>query len=124
MRYPSSLKKGGTIGFAAPSFGCTIEPYHTAFLHAVDRFRQAGFQTLYGPNVFADDGIGISSTPQNCGNEITSMFTGAKADVILSCGGGELMENKAAWHHKVPTAEEYAIIKADLEARREAALHE
>ena len=45
------------------------------------------------------------------------------ANTVKGCGS-PLMENKAAWHHKVPTAEEYAIIKADLEARREAALHE
>lgn len=45
------------------------------------------------------------------------------ANTVKGCGS-PLMENKAAWHHKVPTVEEYAIIKADLEARREAALHE
>ena len=45
------------------------------------------------------------------------------ANTVKGCGS-PLMENKAAWHHKVPTAEEYAIIMADLEARREAACHE
>lgn len=45
------------------------------------------------------------------------------ANTVKGCGS-PLMENKAAWHHKVPTAEEYAVIKADLAARREAALHE
>ena len=34
------------------------------------------------------------------------------------------MENKTAWHHKVPTAEEYAQIMIDLKAREEVALHE
>ncbi|MCQ2501296.1 MAG: transketolase [Lachnospiraceae bacterium] len=34
--------------------------------------------------------------------------------------GSSVMENKAAWHHKVPTAEEYAQIKADFAARKEA----
>jgi len=34
------------------------------------------------------------------------------------------MENKAAWHHKVPTADEYEQIKKELAARKEAALHE
>ncbi len=34
--------------------------------------------------------------------------------------GSEVMENKASWHHKVPTQEEYAKIQADLAARREA----
>ena len=38
MRYPKFLEKGGTIGFVAPSFGCNIEPYRTAFGHALDTF--------------------------------------------------------------------------------------
>jgi transketolase len=38
--------------------------------------------------------------------------------------GSSVMENKAAWHHKVPTQEEYEQIMKDLEARKEAALNE
>lgn len=34
--------------------------------------------------------------------------------------GSPVMENKAGWHHKVPTDEEYAQIMADLEAAKEA----
>lgn len=34
--------------------------------------------------------------------------------------GSEVMENKAAWHHRVPSCEEYEQIKADLIARKEA----
>ena len=45
------------------------------------------------------------------------------ANTVKGCGS-EIMENKANWHHKVPNAEEYATIMADLEARKEAALHE
>ena len=33
--------------------------------------------------------------------------------------GSSVMENKAGWHHHVPTQEEYDQIMADLEARRE-----
>ena len=36
--------------------------------------------------------------------------------------GSSVMENKAAWHHKVPSIEEYTQIMKDLEARKEAAL--
>ena len=36
--------------------------------------------------------------------------------------GSPVMENKAAWHHKVPSIEEYTQIMKDLEARKEAAL--
>lgn len=45
------------------------------------------------------------------------------ANTTKGCGSS-VMENKANWHHKVPTAEEYDQIMKDLEARREAALHE
>lgn len=45
------------------------------------------------------------------------------ANTVKGCGS-PVMENKASWHHRVPTAEEYAQIMADLEARREAACHE
>lgn len=45
------------------------------------------------------------------------------ADTIKGCGSA-VMENKANWHHKVPTKEEYDQIMRDLEMRREAAIHE
>lgn len=38
--------------------------------------------------------------------------------------GSAVMENKAGWHHRVPSAEEYAQIMADMDARKEAALNE
>lgn len=38
--------------------------------------------------------------------------------------GSAVMENKAGWHHHVPTQEEYEQIVADFAARKEAALHE
>lgn len=38
--------------------------------------------------------------------------------------GSSVMENKADWHHHVPSEEEYVQIMADLDARKEAALHE
>ncbi len=45
------------------------------------------------------------------------------ANTIKGCGS-PVMENKASWHHHVPTKEEYEIIAADLAARREALAHE
>lgn len=50
--------------------------------------------------------------------------TAVIANTVKGFGGGSLMENKAPWHHKVPTAEEYETIAAELERRREEALHE
>lgn len=66
-------------------------------------------------------------------NQLRAAFEGAKAtkgkptviiaNTIKGCGSS-IMENKANWHHKVPTREEYDTIMKDLEARKEAALHE
>ena len=91
MRYPEFLKNAGTIGFPAPSFGCSIEPYRTSFDHALKVFRKKGFHTLPGPNAYAGDGIGISTSPQKCGEEFTQMMLSDRCDVLISCGGGELM---------------------------------
>lgn len=91
MKIPHFLKKGGTIGFAAPSFGCTTEPYKTCFKRAEKKFNESGYRTVEGPDVFRDDGTGISSTPENCGLEFTEMYLSGENDVIMSCGGGELM---------------------------------
>lgn len=43
------------------------------------------------------------------------------ANTIKGFGGGEVMENKAPWHHKVPSEEEYQMILAELLKRRDAA---
>ena len=45
------------------------------------------------------------------------------ANTVKGCGS-PVMENKAAWHHKVPTAQEYSEIIRDFEKRKEALLHE
>ena len=45
------------------------------------------------------------------------------ANTTKGCGSS-VMENKANWHHKVPNQEEYTQIMADLQARKEAYLHE
>jgi muramoyltetrapeptide carboxypeptidase LdcA involved in peptidoglycan recycling len=96
MRYPKTFKDRnnhaakGIIYFAAPSFGCAIEPYHSAFLHALERFENTGYKIILGENCFRSEGIGISSTPQSCGKELNAAFV-SEADAVLSCGGGELM---------------------------------
>jgi len=91
MRYPEYLKKNETIGFVAPSFGCAIEPYYTAFLNAQKKLAEMGYQLQLGPNCYKGEGIGISSTPENCGAELTESYTSEENQVIFSCGGGELM---------------------------------
>ena len=91
MRYGEFLRQGQTIGFAAPSFGCNIEPYRTGFDHAVSRFESMGYGILKGPNVYEGSGIGISNEPELCAAEFMDLYCGKDAKVILSCGGGELM---------------------------------
>ena len=46
MRYPEFLKDRGTIGFVAPSMGCTTEPYRSAFDNAIKRFHSMGYKTI------------------------------------------------------------------------------
>ena len=46
------------------------------------------------------------------------------ANTIKGFGGGEVMENKASWHHHVPNQEEYQQIIDALNARREAVINE
>ena len=91
MRFPSYLPEGGTIGFVAPSFGCAAEPYRSAFDHSLAVWKQKSYQTLIGPNAYAGEGIGISNTPQLCGKELTEGYLSEDSDVLISCGGGELM---------------------------------
>ena len=91
MRYPEFLAPGGRIGFIAPSFGCSTEPYKSAFDAALTYFRRRGHETVLGPNCREAKGIGKSNTPEACGAEINDFFTNDRADVIISCGGGETM---------------------------------
>ena len=48
MRYPDFLKIGDTIGFAAPSFGCSIEPYRSCFDRAQKVLEKKGYGILLG----------------------------------------------------------------------------
>ena len=100
MRYPKPLQDNGTIGFIAPSFGCAIEPYQSRFENALKIFNEMGYNTYLGPNCYEGSGIGISSTPERCGAELNSVMIDKsvldsseyeKSDVIITCGGGELM---------------------------------
>ena len=91
MRYPEFLKEKGTIGFVAPSFGCAIEPYYSAFNNAIKKWEEMGYKLNLGPNCFASNGVGISNEPRLCGEELSEWYCDEENDIILSCGGGELM---------------------------------
>ncbi|MCM1040410.1 MAG: LD-carboxypeptidase [Ruminococcus sp.] len=91
MRYPDFLKPNGTIGFVAPSFGCATEPYKSAFMNAQKKWTEQGYRLQLGPNCYVEEGIGISNTPEKCGEELQTSYCSRENDVIISCGGGELM---------------------------------
>lgn len=91
MKYPNFLPRQGTIGFVAPSFGCAIEPYKTAFENAQKKLRELGFSLDMGPNCSEGKGIGISNTPDRCGRELTDYYLKEENHCLISCGGGELM---------------------------------
>lgn len=91
MRYAEFLKEGGTIGFVAPSFGANIEPYYSAFDRALENLTKKGYSYVLGPNCYAGEGIGISNTPEKCGEELETAYCDTKSQVLISCGGGEEM---------------------------------
>ena len=78
---------------------------------------------------FAAFGWHVIECDGNDMNSLDAAFTEAKetrgqpsvviAHTIKGCGSS-VMENQAPWHHKVPNAEEYAQIQADLTSRKEA----
>ena len=91
MKFPDFLQKNGTIGLVAPSFGCSEDPYLTCMQEAEKYFEGQGYHVVEGPNCRKNEGIGISSTPYNCGHELTDFYCSDKNDILLTCGGGELM---------------------------------
>ncbi|WP_029067304.1 S66 family peptidase [Lachnobacterium bovis] len=91
MRYPHYLKEKNTIGFVSPSFSCAIEPYFSAFKNAQTKFIEKGYNIYLGYNCYVNKGIGICNTPQECARELQEMYESDKNDILISCGGGELM---------------------------------
>lgn len=91
MKYGHFLPEKGAIGFIAPSFGCNIEPYRTAFGHALAVWQGKNYELKCGPNVYEGAGLGISNTPEKCAQEFNDWYQSPETDVLISCGGGELM---------------------------------
>ncbi len=91
MKFPKHLEKGGTIGIAAPSFGAATEPYKTRFAIAVKQFKELGYNVKIGDCCTKSDGLGISTSPHIAAKELEQFYLDDSIDVIISCGGGELM---------------------------------
>ena len=90
MRYPNFLPEGGTVGLVAPSFGCA-GPMGASLDSAVSCFEKMGLRVAEGPNCRRMDGLGISAPPEECGQELTEGYCDPDIDILISCGGGELM---------------------------------
>lgn len=91
MRYAPFIKPGDTLGYIAPSFGCSIDPYKSCFDNALKNWQEAGYKSLLGPNAYAGEGCGISNTPEKCAEEFMSFYLSQEPAALLSVGGGELM---------------------------------
>ena len=87
---PKKITKTAKITLVAPSFGCTTEPYLTRLNEAIKIFKELGFQVVDGENIFKEDGIASSNTPEERAKEFMKAYD-SDTDVIMSVGGGELM---------------------------------
>ena len=90
MRYPSFLKKGGTIGLIAPSFGVSSYPYEEKYENAVKKFRNLGYNIVECDSVRNLSKL-RSNTPAIRAAEFMQMYTDYRIDFIVSVGGGEIM---------------------------------
>lgn len=79
----------------------------------------------FGWNVISVNGNDIAELDAafSSAKETSGMPTVVIANTIKGYGSS-VMENKANWHHKVPSDEEYIQITADFKARKEAVLNE
>ncbi len=90
MRFPSPLRKGDRIDFVAPSFGVTTEPYATRFEASLRHFEKLGYELNVFPNVYKNEGIAGSASPEERGKEINEAFA-SPSKAVISVGGGETM---------------------------------
>ena len=81
------------------------------------RFRAFGWNSIHAQGNNIESLNEAFEEAKTCKGKPTVII----ADTIKGYGGGEIMENKADWHHKVPTPEMYETISAELLKRRDAA---
>ena len=81
------------------------------------RFRAFGWNSIHAQGNNIESLNEAFEEAKTCKGKPTVII----ADTIKGYGGGAIMENKADWHHKVPTQEMYETISAELLKRRDAA---
>ncbi len=90
LKAPTPLEKGDEIAFVAPSFGVSTEPYASRMEASLINLKKQGFTARVYPNVYKDEGVAASVSPEERGKEINEAFA-SKAKAIFSVGGGETM---------------------------------
>lgn len=90
MKQPEYITNNAKIIYIAPSFGATFDPYLSRYNASKKNLMKMGYQVSDGENVHLEMGVASSNTPQKRAEEF---FTAYKSDndVLLSTGGGELM---------------------------------
>ncbi len=91
IKRPENIKAGDVIGITAPSFGAAIEPYSLLIDIAEDNIRNRGYRIVEGKTARLGDGIGISTDPKVCADELMDFYKRDDINAIISAGGGELM---------------------------------
>lgn len=91
MRRPDFIRPGDTLGLVAPSFGATTEPYATRLAAAIRKFEERGYHVVCADSVYKDDGLGISTKPEDAARDVMEFYLDDRIDALLSVGGGELM---------------------------------
>lgn len=91
MKQAPFIKKKCEILYIAPSFGATTEPYITRYQKSFLNLESLGYLVSAGPNVKKQEGVASSNTPELRAKEFMDGYQ-SQADVLLSTGGGELMD--------------------------------
>ncbi len=90
MRYPSFLKKDGTIGVIAPSFGVSGYPYEPQYENGVKKLKRLGLKIKEAKHIRGI--VKCASAPaKDRANDVMEMFLDPEVDFIMSVAGGELM---------------------------------
>ena len=91
MRYPKIFTGKGDDRFCgAVVWLCDRTILYSVF-ECAEKFQKMGYGLDLGPNCYVAEGIGISNTPQACGKELTDYYCSVDNDILISCGGGEMM---------------------------------
>ena len=87
---PEYLKKGDRIYIVAPSCGNAYEPYLSRMRASTAKLESLGFQVTEGENVYLNEGVIASNTPEKQGEEFMKAWA-SDASTIISAAGGEFM---------------------------------